>query len=294
MPSILSPMVCLHVTRELARALKLPAGLAAPASAPGSALGPWSLGLVHCRPAKLVVAVSATTRWAMALHAAPLATLQKRFGPALLQNLLAIGVPPDRARAEVDAHGPTQWALGHDRGVLTHLNQCTGDVLWAANDGLSLPSVNQRLAERIIIKPQSGTPGCEVLRVLGGDPDSLNRGKRAQGQAWRETYALMQAQSGQEVVTMPVLRLLGSERLEARHQAEILMSSLPVDASRVLASGRPPRWVPRELVLDLQGIEAAGPAFAAALHAEALALGMRQISLRNALEDVATQLLQIR
>lgn len=285
-------MVTLHVTRELARALKLPAQLTVDASASGSALGPWSLGLVHCRPAKLVVAVSASTRWAMALHAAPLATLQERFGPALLLNLLALGVPPDRARAEVDAHTPVLWALGHDRGVLAHLNQCTADVLWATNDGLSLPSVNRRLAERIVIKPRTGTPSVEVLRVLGGDPDGLSIRMRTEGAKWSDTYALMQAQAGQEVVTMPVLRLLGVERLEARYQAGILMDRLPVDERRSLASGRSPRWVPRELVLDLQGIEAAGPAFVAAFHAEALALGLRQITLRNALEEVATQLLQ--
>lgn len=287
-------MVTLHVTRELARALKLPTRLAVDASAVGSALGPWSLGLVHCRPAKLVVAVSASTRWAMALHAAPVATLQNRFGPALLQNLLAIGVPPDRARAEVDAHAPAQWALGHDRGVLTHLNQCAGDVLWAVNEGLSLPSVNQRLAERIILKPITGAPVCEALRLLGGNPDGWRQRKREEGKAWSETYALMQAQAGQEVVTMPVQRLLGSERLEARHQAGILLSRLPVDASRVLASGRSPRWIPRELVLDLQGIEAVSPAFTQALYSDALALGLSQISLRNAFEDVAAQLLQIK
>lgn len=286
-------MITLHVTRELARALKLPAQLMVDASASGSALGPWSLGLVHCRPAKLVVAVSASTRWAMVLHAAPLATLQERFGPALLLNLLALGVPPDRARAEVDVHTPVLWALGHDRGVLAHMNQCTADVLWAANDGLSLPTVNRRLAERIVMKPQAGTPSVEVLRLLGGDPDSLSIRMRTEGAEWSDTYAQMQAQAGQEVVTMPVLRLLGAERLEARHQAIILMGRLPVDPRRNLPSGRPPRWVPRELVLDLQGIEAVSPAFAAALHAEALALGLRQITLRNALEEAAAQLLQI-
>lgn len=286
-------MVCLHVTRELARALKLPTRLIAQASLPGSALGPWSLGLVHCRPAKLVVAVSATTRWAVALHAAPLTTLQQRFGPALLQNLLAIGVPPDRARAEVDAHIPTQWALGHDRGVLTHLNQCAADVLWAANDGLSLPSINQRLAERIILKPQAGTPTCEVLRLLGGNPEGWSPGRGALVQTWSETYALMQAQAGQEVVTMPVLRLLGSERLEARHQAEILMSRLPVDSSRTHATGRAPRWIPRELVLDLQGIVAVSATFTDVLHTEVSALGLQRLTLVNALEEVSTQLLQI-
>ena len=291
-PRIVSPMVCLHVTRELARALKLPAKIAVDLSASASALGPWSLGLVHCRPAKLVVAVSATTRWALALHAAPLATLHKRFAPALLQNLLAIGVPPDRACAEVDAHAPTQWALGHDRGVLTHLNQCAADVLWAANDGLSLPSINQRLAERIILKPQTGTPACEVLRLLGGDADSLTGRLRTQAQTWSETYALMQAQAGQEVVTMPVLRLLGSERLEARHQAKILMSRLPVDSNRTLATGRAPRWIPQELALDLQGIVAVSATFTKVLHAEVSALGLQRLTLANALEEVSAQLLQ--
>jgi len=93
---------------------------------------------------------------------------------------------------------------------------------------------------------------------------------------------------------MPVLRPLGSERLEARHQASMLMNRPPVDERRRLATGRPPRWVPRELVLDLQGIEAAGLAFAATLHAEALALGLRHITLRNALEDVGAQWVQIK
>lgn len=284
-------MLTLHVTRELANALKLPAKIAAEPSAAGSALGPWSLGLVHCRPAKLVVAVSSSTRWAMALHAAPLATLQQRFGPALMLNLLALGVPPDRARAEVDAHTPVQWALGHDRSVLTHLNQATGKVLWAAQDGLSLPSINQRLADNIILKPKAAVAAAVVLRVLGGNPDLRSIASRTLGQTWNETYALMQAQAGREVVTMPVLRLLGSERLEAHHQADMLMHRLPVFEERTLASGRAPRWVPSELVLDLQGIEAIGPAFAATLHAEALALGLQRISLLNALEDVADQLM---
>jgi hypothetical protein len=288
-------MVTLHVTRELARSLKLPAQLQPQPQADVSAsiLCGWSLGLAHCRPAKLVVAVNVTTRWAIALHAAPLATLEKRFVPALLLNLLALGVPPDRARAEADAQMPLQWALGHSRGVLTHLNQCVADALWAVNDGLSLPSLNQRLAERIIIKPQTGTPSAEVLRLLGGRPDYMDSLKRAEGQNWNETYALMQAQAGQEVVTMPVRRLVGSERLEARHQADILMQRLPVDTRRELSTGRFPRWVPRELVLDLEHIELVSPIFAQALRAEAFELGLARISLVNALAEVAQPLLEI-
>lgn len=286
-------MVTLHVTRELARSIKLPAQLDFQSVDSVSVLGTWSLGLVHCRPAKLVVAVNVTTRWAFALHAAPLATLQKRFVPALLLNLLALGVPPDRARAEADAQMPAQWALGHARGVLTHLNQCVADALWAVNDGLSLPSLNQRLAERIIIKPQTGRPSAEVLRLLGGRPDYLDSLKRAEGQNWKETYALMQAQAGQEVVTMPVRRLVGSERLEARHQVSILMNWLPRDNSRQLSTGRAPRWVPRELVLDLSDIELVNPIFTQALRAEAFELGLTRITLINALAEVAQPLLDI-
>ena len=130
-----------------------------------------------------------------------------------------------------------------------------------------------------------------MLRLLGGNPDLRAIGRLAVGQAWSESYALMQVQAGQEVVTMPVLSLLHSERLEARHQADMLLDCLPIDERRRLATGRPPRWVPSELVLDLQGIEAVGPAFAATLHVEALALGLQRISLLNALEDVADQLM---
>lgn len=287
-------MVTLHVTRELARSLKLPEQLQPQADGSASILGGWSLGLAHCRPVKLVVAVNVTTRWAMAIHAAPLATLQKRFGPALLLNLLALGVPPDRARAEADAQMPAQWALGHTRGVLTHLNQCVADALWAVNDGLSLPSLNQRLAERIIIKPQTGRPSAEVLRLLGGRPDNLDSLKRAEGENWNETYELMQAQAGQEVVTMPVHRLVGSERLEARHQASILMQRLPVDTRRELSTGRFPRWVPRELVLDLERIELVSPMFAIAIRHEAMELGVQRITLVNALDEVAQPLIEIR
>ena len=285
-------MLTLHVTRDLANALKLPAKIAAPPNAAGSALGPWSLGLVHSRPAKLVVAVSTTTRWAFALHAAPLATLQQRFGSALLLNLLAIGVPPDRARTEVDAHNPVQWALGHDRSVLTHLNQFARSASWASSDGSSLPAINQRLAKYIILKPKVYVAADDVLQLLGGNPSLQVIGRRAVGQEWNETYALMQAQAGKPVVTMPVLRLVGSERLEAHHQASMLMNRLPIYETRTLASGRHPRWIPGELMLDLEGIEAIGPAFAATLLAEAQALGLQKISLCNALGDVAALLLK--
>lgn len=284
-------MSTLHVTRALAKSLKLPEQTSKVPGASGSALGPWSLKLVHCRPAKFAVAVSTTTRWALALHAAPLATLKDRFGPALLLNLLAIGVPPDRARAEVDAHSPIEWALGHDRSVLTHLNYFANDVLWDNDDGMSLASINQRLADHILLKPKTGVASAEVLRVLGCKPNLRPSATSRMIHALADTRELMQAQAGKAVVTMPVLRLLGSERLEAGRQADMLLDRLPVANDRTLASGRAPRWVPGELVLDLEGIEAVGPVFAATLYAEALRLGLQRLTLRNAREDVAAQLM---
>jgi hypothetical protein len=280
-------MVSLHCTRELARALKLPASLSTARGAASSQLGPWSLGLANCRSAKLLVAVSTSTRWAFVYVAAPFASLQTRFEPALLQNLLALGVPPDRARREVDAHAPTHWAQGHDRGTLSHLNQCVADVLWAAQDGLSLPSLNQRLAGRIIIKPQSATPASEVLRLLGGDPDRLGRQARELGTHWQENWQFMQSQAGQATVTLSVARLLNLERLEAGHQASVLLGHLPMSVPPGASQAAlPRRWVPHELVLDMQGIDAVGPQFARALANECAALGVARVVVANAAEGV--------
>lgn len=284
-------MTTLHVTRELGRALKLPVKLAVAADAGPTALGPWSFGLVHCRPAKMVVAVSVPTRWAFALPAAPLAGLGRRFGPALMMNLVALGVPADRARAEVDAHGEMPWALGHDRGALTHLNQCVEDVLWAIHEGLSLPSVNRRLAERIILKPRAGTPGSDVMRLLGGDPEALLAQKRREGAAWGELYEAMQSQAGQQTVTLPVRRLLAVEHLEARHQAHMLLDRLPTDNTRRLPSGRTPRWIPQVLVLDMEGIETVSPIFFQTLRAQAEQLQLGKMVLANVSQAVAENLL---
>ena len=88
-------------------------------------------------------------------------------------------------------------------------------------------------------------------------------------------------------------RLVGSERLEARHQANILMQRLPVDTRRELSTGRFPRWVPRELVLDLEHIELVSPIFAEAIRAEVMELGVQRITLVNALAEVAQPLLEI-
>ena len=284
-------MVALHATRELAKSLKLPANLSVDRAGGTSQLGPWSLGLVNCHGGKLVIAVSSTTRWALAVAAAPFASLLPRFGDALLQNLVALGVPPDRARAEADAHALLQWAVGHDRGTLAHLSQCTRDALWAVNSGLSLPSLNQRLAERIVIKPATGYPAVAVLTRLGGDPDRVGRDKHEQGKNWRGDWEAMQAQAGQASVTLQVAKILQTEQLEADYQAVILLSHLPLENSAfhsqksVLdARGNviaPKRWIPHELVLDLKGIDSIGLKFAKALRQQCSQLGVARLAVAN-------------
>ena len=129
-------MTTLRLNPALAKACHVPdaprTGTAPPAPPCGNALGDWALALVHTRPQKLVIAVSSRTHWAFCLPYAPMPTLQSRFGPALLQALLSLGVPPDRARAEIDHSEP--WILGRgiDRSTVGHLTQYRHSVTWAA------------------------------------------------------------------------------------------------------------------------------------------------------------------
>ncbi|NDZ16147.1 hypothetical protein [Variovorax sp. WS11] len=273
--------------------MKLPATPSLPIGGEATGLGDWSLTIVHSRPAHLVIAISETTRWAFALAAAPLATLRERFAPALLQELVALGVPVDRARAAVDAPGPPHWAAGHERGVLTQLNACAADVLWASNDGLSLPSINRRLAGRLILKPQTGRPAEEVLKLLGGDASRLCEESRAKGRMWKETFEEMQAQTGAPLVRMQVARLLDSVRLEARHEAEVLLLRLPTMPDSSYVPGPSPRWVPHELVIDLEGIDAVSSVFAQALLDQAHAIGIARLQFVNANTEVAKLLEQL-
>jgi hypothetical protein len=164
----------LRLNPALAKACHVPdaqrTGKAPPAPPCGNALGDWALALVHTRPQKLVIAVSSLTHWAFCLPYAPMPTLQSRFGPALLQALLSLGVPPDRARAEIDHSEP--WILGRgiDRSTVGHLTQYRHSVTWAAGEGLSLGAINARLADHLVLRPREGYPAEEVLRLLGGNP----------------------------------------------------------------------------------------------------------------------------
>ena len=258
-----------------------------PAADCGNALGDWALALAHTRPQKLIVAVSSVTRWAYALPAAPLHTLTQRFGPALLQALLALGVPPDRARTEVQQSEPWLTGRGIDRGVSTHLRQYAESVGWAAGEGLGLGAINTRLSEHLTRRPREGYPAEEVLRLLGGNPGLVVQRQKDKHDQWRKAFDHAQAQIGREEVHIPVsLALPDQPRLEAAHQAAILLMRLPHDDG---VSGPPSRtgnprgrWIPRTLVIDFSDVDSATPIFARALLDEVAALGVASLHLANA------------
>jgi hypothetical protein len=211
----------LRLNPALAKACHVPdaprTGTAPPAPPCGNALGDWALALVHTRPQKLVIAVSSRTHWAFCLPYAPMPTLQSRFGPALLQALLSLGVPPDRARAEIDHSEP--WILGRgiDRSTVGHLTQYRHSVTWAAGEGLSLGAINARLADHLVLRPREGYPAEEVLRLLGGNPALVAQRQNDKSDQWRKAYDHAQAQIGREEVHIPVaLALPDQPRLEGR------------------------------------------------------------------------------
>jgi hypothetical protein len=288
-------MTTLRLNPALAKACQLPdaprAGAAAPSPPPAGALGDWALGLVHTRPQKLVIAVSSVTRWAFALPYAPMPTLQSRFGPALLQALLALGVPPDRARAEIDRSEPWLLGRGIERGVVSHLTQFRDSVTWAAGEGLSLGAINARLADHLILKPRVGYPAAEVLRLLGGNPELVAQRQKERGENWRAAYDHAQAKIGREEVHIPVaLALPDQPRLEAAHQASILLMRLPHDDGVSGPSHRTSnpggRWIPRTLVIDFADVDSATTTFARALLDEVATLGVSSLHLANAVPAV--------
>ncbi len=288
-------MTTLRLNPALAKACHLPeqprGAAMAPTPPPANALGDWALALVHTRPQKLVIAVSSVTRWAFALPYAPRPTLHSRFGPALLQALLALGVPPARARAEIDLSEPWRLGRGIDRSLVGHLTQYRHSVSWAAGEGLGLGAINARLSDHLMMKPHTGYPAADVLRLLGGNPDLVAQRQQERGALWRAAYDHAQAQIGREEVHIPVaLALPDQPRLEAAHQASILLMRLPHDDG---VSGPPHRtdnpggrWIPRTLLIDFADVDSATPAFARALLDEVATLGVSSLHLANAVPAV--------
>jgi len=288
-------MTTLRLNPALAKACHLPepprGAAAVPRPPPGNALGEWALALVHTRPQKLVIAVSNATHWAFCLPYAPMPTLQSRFGPALLQALLSLGVPPDRARAEVDHSEP--WVLGRgiERSTVGHLTQYRHSVTWAAGEGLSLGAINARLADHMTLKPRAGYPSAQVLRLLGGNPELVTQRQKEKSENWRAAYDHAQAQIGRDEVHIPVALALPDEpRLEAAHQASILLMRLPHNDSVSGPPGRTSnpggRWIPRTLIVDFADIDSATATFARALLDEVATLGVSSLHLANAVPAV--------
>jgi len=145
-------MTALRCTKKLLTAMKVIPSVPPPPGA--NLLGDWSLNLLHTRP-KLVVAVSEHDRLALALEAAPYATLPQRFTEAVFVQLLAIGVPPEAARRERDAMQPLViTATTHFTNRLS-LQANLKDYGWIAEiffveRGASLALVNARLADNIV------------------------------------------------------------------------------------------------------------------------------------------------
>ena len=126
-----------------------------------------------------------------------------------------------------------------------------------------------------------------MLRLLGGNPALVVQRQKDKSDQSRKAYDHAQAQIGREEVHIPVaLALPDQPRLEAAHQAAILLMRLPHDDG---LSGPPSRtdnprgrWIPRTLVIDFSDVDSATPTFARALLDEVAALGVASLHLSNA------------
>ena len=145
-------MTALRCTQKLLTAIKVkPSSPPAPGA---NRLGDWSLNLLHTRP-KLVVAVSEHDRLGLVLETAPYATLPQRFAEAVLEQLLAIGVPPDQARREIDAMQPLTVTATTPYANRLSLQANLKDYAWLAElhwaeRQASLAATNALLAKHIV------------------------------------------------------------------------------------------------------------------------------------------------
>ena len=164
-------MTVLRCTQKLLTAMRVKP--AAPPSSGSNVLGDWTLTLLHVRPSKLVLAVSEHDCFALALEAAPYATLQQRFVEAVFTQLIFIGIPSDVARRECEAMQPlTITATTHYPNRLS-LQANLKDYAWHAEfmseDGRPLGELNARLADHIVgIDKKLQFPYRRVITALTG------------------------------------------------------------------------------------------------------------------------------
>jgi hypothetical protein len=146
-------------------------------------LGEWTATLVRVGRIQLVLAVSEPTRFAVAIDAAPYATVPQRFADALFAALLDLGVAAKPAVAEIAAMLPLQVAASNSRSVLGSLNQFAwqADCAIYSREVVSAIEVTLDLAQMIVLKPKGIDFPADRVREAFGLPPIDWRRQRAQG-----------------------------------------------------------------------------------------------------------------
>jgi hypothetical protein len=164
-------MTAFRCTAKLLKAMKArPVADPAPAS---NKLGEWTATLVRVSRIQLVLAVSEPTRFAVAIDAAPYATIAERFSQALFKALLDLGITADMAATEAEAIKPIQLAKSNSRSVLGTLNQFAWQAECAiySRDACSAVGLTRDLARMIVLKPKGiDFPADRVREAFGLPP----------------------------------------------------------------------------------------------------------------------------
>ena len=161
----------LRCTMNLLKALK--ATPSEDASAGTSRLGDWTANLARVSRAQLVIAVSAPTRLAIVIDAAPYAKIPERLADRLFEMLCWIGIPELPARHEADMLRRPQLSRSNSRSVLGALNDyafCAEQMLLSgrASDTLDVTRV---FAKWLVLKPEPMHPADRVRELFGLNPD---------------------------------------------------------------------------------------------------------------------------
>ncbi|MBB6186511.1 hypothetical protein [Rhodanobacter sp. MP7CTX1] len=172
-------MTAFRCTAKLLKVMKaeLPGELL-PAS---NRLGEWTANLVRVGRINLVLAVSEPTRFAVVIDAAPYATVPERFVHALFNALLDLGIPTDRAAAEVTAMQPLTLAASNSKSVLGTLNQFAWEMECDLRDGCahSARELSHRLVQTIVLKPSHIVYPADRVREMFGLPPIDHRDRLA-------------------------------------------------------------------------------------------------------------------
>jgi hypothetical protein len=120
-------MSALRCTQPLLRRLRLPCRLPDP-GLPTAPLGDWTLTVLHLRRGPLIVGVNKASLLPVVFPARRLDLMVATFLSNLEQVLLAIGVPPDTAAAELARMQPLAYGNTNDRSLLGVLNNFIAQV----------------------------------------------------------------------------------------------------------------------------------------------------------------------